>query len=246
MTRTISLGLAATALALTSACAQEPVDASNTEAIEQIVENYILENPEVIEAALIALSEKRDAEERAMTLAAIEDNQGALISAADPFIGAEDAPVSVIVFSAYSCGFCKRATPFVTDLPEAYDQKVRVVFKETPVAAPNLEKAALAAIAAHRQGKYLEMHRALMELDNSSGYEPEIIDAAAEEAGLDVLKMRADMKSIEVQKTLADSKSLARTLGITGTPNFVIGTEHVIGYRPELIAEAIEAALAES
>jgi protein-disulfide isomerase len=127
-----------------------------------------------------------------------------------------------------------------------YDNKVRVVFKEFPILSTESEKAAQAAIAAGKQGKYLEMHMALMELDNGSGFGPEAIDAAAESAGVDVAKMRADMKSIPVQKAVADAKSLARTLNITGTPNFIIGNEMVSGADTQRVEALIEAALAES
>ncbi|MEO1189060.1 MAG: thioredoxin domain-containing protein, partial [Pseudomonadota bacterium] len=201
MTRTLSMALAATAIALTPACAQESVNTADKEAIEKIVYDYIMENPEVIEDALIALSEKRAAEEAALAMAAIADNQDALINnAADYSIGPADAPVTVVEFFDYRCGFCKRSAQWATELPEKYDNQVRVVFKEFPILSTESEKAALAAIAAGKQDKYIEMHMALMELDNGSGFGPEQIDAAAESIGVDVAMMRADMKSIEVQK----------------------------------------------
>lgn len=247
MTRTFGMAIAATAIALTPACAQERVDTASKEAIEKIVYDYIMENPEIIEEALISLQEKRQAEELALAEAAIADNQDALFNnAADFSIGPADAPVTVVEFFDYRCGFCKRSTEWVLGLPEQYDNQVRVVFKEMPILSTESEKAALAAIAAGKQDKYVEMHTALMELDNGSGFGPEVIDQTAESIGIDVDKMRADMKSIDVQKAVADSKSLARTLGITGTPNFVIGTQNVAGADIASVEAIIEEALAES
>jgi len=247
MTRLFSMAAAATAIALTPACAQSQVDTADKEAIEKIVYEYIMENPEIIEDALIALSEKRAAEEAELAMAAIADNQDALINNPDDYsVGPADAPVTVVEFFDYRCGFCKRSAEWATQLPEKYDNKVRVVFKEFPILSTESEKAAQAAIAAGKQGKYLEMHMALMELDNGSGFGPEAIDAAAESVGVDVAKMRADMKSIPVQKAVADAKSLARTLNITGTPNFIIGTEMVSGADTQSVEALIEAALAES
>jgi protein-disulfide isomerase len=201
MTRTFSMALAATAIALTPACAQEQIDTASREAIEKVVYDYIIENPEIIEEALIALTEKRQLEE--------DERTRTLIS-------------------------------------EKYDNQVRVVFKELPILSTESEKAALAAIAAGKQGKYVEMHMGLMELDNGSGFGPDMIDQVAESVGVDVAKMRADMKSVEVQKTVADSKSLARTLGITGTPNFVIGTEFVPSADITQVEALIQTALADS
>ena len=246
MNRMFGMAVAATAIALTPACAQE-VDASNKEAIEKIVKDYILENPEIIEEALIALNAKREAEEAAVAMAAIADNQDALVNnAADFSVGPADAPVTVVEFFDYRCGFCKRSAEWAINLPEQYDNQVRVVFKEMPILSPESEKAALAAIAAGKQGKYVEMHMALMELDNGSGFDTDAINGAAEAAGVDVTLMRADMASVDVQKAVADSKSLARTLGITGTPNFIVGTNQVPGADTASVEALIEAALAES
>lgn len=247
MTRKFSLAIAATAIALTPACAQEQVGTADKQAIEKIVSDYIMENPEIIEDALIALSEKRAAEEAQVAQAAIADNQDALINNPGDFsIGPADAPVTVVEFFDYRCGFCKRSAEWATELPEKYDNKVRVVFKEYPILSAESEKAALAALAAGKQGKYIEMHMALMEQDNGEGFGPEQIDAVAESVGVDVATMRADMKSIDVQKTVADSKSLARTLGISGTPNFIIGTNQVSGADIQQVEALIETALAES
>lgn len=247
MTRALYLAFAATAIALTPACAQSQVDTSDKEAIEKIVADYILENPQIIEDALIALSEQRAAEEAELARAAIADNQDALFNnAGDFFVGPADAPVTVVEFFDYRCGFCKRSAQWALELPEKYDNQVRVVFKEYPILSAESEKAALAALAAGKQDKYVEMHMALMELDNGSGFGAEQIDAVAESVGVDVAKMRADMKSIDVQKTVADAKSLARTLGISGTPNFIIGTEQVSGADTRQVEALIESALAES
>ena len=97
MARIFSFALAATAIALTPACAQEQVGTADKAAIEKIVADYILENPEIIEDALIALSEKRAAEEAAQASAAIAENQDALINnAADYSIGTTADAVSLV------------------------------------------------------------------------------------------------------------------------------------------------------
>ena len=161
-------------------------------------------------------------------------------------IGPADAKVTVVEFFDYRCGFCKRSASWATALPEKYDDQVRVVFKELPILSAESEKAALAALAAGKQDKYIEMHMALMELDNGTGFGPDVIDAAAESVGVDVARMRADMKSVDVQKTVADSKSLARSLGISGTPNFIIGTELVPSADITQVEALIQTALADS
>ena len=244
MNRLTGFLLAATAIALTPACAQQ-VDTSDKTAIEKVVYDYIMANPEMIEEALIKANQNRLDAAAAVTREAIAANQDALFNnAADNFVGPADAPVTVVEFFDYRCGFCKRTAEWAINLPEAYDNQVRVVFKELPILSPESEQAALAAVAAGKQGKYVEMHMALMELDNGSGFGPDVIDAAAKAAGLDVALMRADMKSLPVQKTVADAKSLARTLGIDGTPNFIVGTDQINGADTQAVEALIEAALA--
>ena len=123
-----------------------------------------------IEEALIALTEKRQAEEDQRTRDAIAENTDRLLnSPGDYSIGPADAKVTVVEFFDYRCGFCKRSASWATGLPEKYDGDVRVIFKELPILSTESEKAALAAIAAGKQGKYIEMHMGLMELDNGSG-----------------------------------------------------------------------------
>ncbi|MEM9054625.1 MAG: thioredoxin domain-containing protein [Pseudomonadota bacterium] len=245
MQKYLPLTLAVSALVLTPACAQQEVDTSDRAAIENVVREYILENPEIIEEALIALQAKRNAAEMESARDAIANNADALFNTASDYsVGPADAPVTVVEFFDYRCGFCKRSAEWAVNLPEQYDGQVRVVFKELPILSAESEKAALAALAAGQQDKYLEMHVALMELDNGSGFGPDAIDSAAKEAGVDVVKMRADMNSMDVQKQLADMKSLARTLDINGTPNFIVGTSQVPGADTNAVQALIDAELA--
>lgn len=247
MRRSFSLALPIAALMLTPACAQDQVDPTNREAIEEIVRSYIIENPEIIEEALIELSNRERLAELERARENIASNQDALFNnAADYSIGPADAPVTIVEFFDYRCGFCKRSAEWAVGLPEQFDNQVRVVFKEYPILSPESEKAALAAVAAGKQGKYVEMHMALMALDNGSGFGPEQIDEVAESVGVDVTKMRADMQSIEVQTAVADAKALARTIGISGTPNFIIGDNVIPGADEARIEDLIEAALADS
>ena len=244
MTRKLAPLAALTLVALTPACAQGDVDVANKDAIEQIVRDYIMENPEIIEEALIARAQRQQAEETQAVQAAIDENMDAIYnSPADFSIGPDDAPVTLVEFFDYRCGYCKRSADWTLDLPEKYDGKVRVVFKEFPILSAESEKAALAALAAGEQGRYAEMHRELMELDNSSGFKPEAIDAAAKRAGVDVDKMRADMKSVRLQKVVADNKSLARSIGVDGTPAFFVGNQHVPGANTASVAQLLDDAI---
>ena len=217
-------------MTVTPACAErQPAPGSKAE-MDALIRAYILENPEIIEEALIQLRERERASEQNQQAALIADNQSRLINnPADYSVGPDDAPITVVEFFDYRCGYCKRSASWTMALPEAFDNQVRVVFKEYPILSPESEQAALAAIAAGQQGKYEQMHTALMQLDNAGGFGPQQIDEVAKSVGVDVLQMRADMQTAPVIAALEDSMRLGRDIGVSGTPNFIIGNQMVPG-----------------
>lgn len=240
----ISLFVAtAMSLAFLPACAQDtPADPLTRGDIEEIVADYIRENPEIVEEALITLTERERAREREAARGAIAENREALVGLADdPAIGPEDAPVTVVEFFDYRCGFCKRSADFVAGLPAKNEGEVRVVFKEFPILSPESEAAARAALAAQRQGKYFELHMAFME--TSSKLSDADIDRIAGDIGLDVDQLRADMNSPEITRKIEETKALAREIGVTGTPAFVIGDELVRGADTQKVNALIEIGL---
>ena len=236
------LALLAGGLLLLPACAQgrNPDRAE----MERIVREYILANPEIIEEALIALTEKEKQNEAIALQAAISDNWDKLYALpTDYSVGPADAPVTVVEFFDYRCGFCKRSAQWASQLPEVYDGQVRVVFKELPIFGGISETAARAALAAGRQDKYLEMHLALMNIRSNDELTEQKIDELAREIGLDVQKMRSDMDSPAIRQQLADMESLGRALRVNGTPAFFIGNEHVAGADTRRIEQVIAGAL---
>ncbi|HPF24608.1 MAG: DsbA family protein [Hyphomonas sp.] len=245
MIRPLFVTAAFALVAMTPACA----DASKSTAmerseIESIVHEYIVNHPEVIEEAIIALNARDRAEAAQAAKDAIADNHDKLYNlATDHFIGPADAPVTVVEFFDYRCGYCKRSMDYVQGLPAQYDNKVRVVFKEYPIFGGISEDAALAALAAGKQGKYNDMHKALMGLKSNDELTDKKIDALAEGLGLNVKKMRADMKSTELKKQLDDMQKLGHTLNLGGTPGFYIGETAIEGADQNGIEKAIEAAL---
>ena len=98
------------------------------------------------------------------------------------------------------------------------DGKVKLVLKELPILGPESLLAAKSALAAHKQGRYAELHAALMK---APATDLATIDALATGLGLDMDKFRVDREA--VMPILEKNHSLANTLGINGTPAFVIG-----------------------
>lgn len=236
------IAMAIAGLLLLPACAQGG-NPDRTE-MEKIVREYILANPEIIEEALIALTEREKQNEAVVVRAAIADNWDRLYSVASDYaVGPADAPVTVVEFFDYRCGFCKRSAHWAAELPAAFNGQVRVVFKELPIFGGVSESAAKAALAAGRQGKYVEMHLALMDIKSNNDLTEQKIDEIARGLGVDVTRMRADMVSSAVIQQLAEMESLGRALRISGTPAFFIGNEYVAGADTRQVEMLIAAAL---
>ena len=104
---------------------------------------------------------------------AITENAGEIYR--DPnadIAGNPNGDITVVEFFDYNCGYCKRGLHDIIKLVEG-DPNVRVVFKELPILSKGSEEASRIAIAAGKQGKYWEVHRAMLEtkgmLNEASG-----------------------------------------------------------------------------
>lgn len=189
-------------------------------AIRSIVREYLLEHPEVLEEAISVLQARRQA-------GLIGHYEEALNDPTDAFIGGNPkGDVTVIEFFDYRCGYCKSVRESLVRL-RAEDKNVRFVYRELPVLGPQSEAAARAAIASRKQNKYPEFHEALMASRGS--FSDEMIMAVAKRTGLDVAKLREDMKDPSIDGTIERTRRLAEALDITGTPGFIFGSAIVPG-----------------
>jgi protein-disulfide isomerase len=211
--------------------------------IKALVAETLRENPELVLEALQAL-EARQAEAQAATAAsALIEERGILERDPNaPSFSNPDGDVTIAEFFDYNCPYCKRAMPEVNALI-AEDTNVRVVLREWPILSEGSAFAARAALASRQQGKYAEMHDALMTMRGK--VEAEAVLRIAGEVGLDVEKLKIDMRSPEVEEHIATSMRLAEALGFNGTPSFVVGDQLIPGFveKPQLV-EAVTAARA--
>ena len=214
-----------------------PAQQMTNEQVKQLALEAILENPQIIMQA-VAILEKRERER-----AASGANTVRLQLEQDPNspnLGNPDGDVTVIEFFDYNCPYCRKAGQTVQELL-ALDANVRVIYREWPILGEDSVFASRAALAARAQGKYEEFHWALM---NGEGRASEAsILKLARHLDLDVEKLQADMTSPAVEAHIAQSSALARTLGFTGTPAFIVGDRTAPGM---LSTDEITAMVAEA
>lgn len=195
--------------------------------LDKAIEQYIRSHPEVIEQSLQALEAKREAEEKTRQKAALAKRQQDLLNdPSSPVSGNPDGEVTLVEFFDYRCGFCKRAAGAVTQIQKD-DPRVRVVYKDFPILGEPSELAAKAALAANLQGKHQVFHEAALASKNEMT-KAELLRIAGE-LGLDAARLETDMANPEWQSVIERNRALARDLGITGTPGFIVGTELVPG-----------------
>jgi len=229
-------------LSTLSGCAdaQQRSTPANKGEIEIIVKEYLLENPEIIRDALIILKEK---EER-QSIVAVQDELRN--DKRDYSIGPKNAKVTVVEFYDYNCSFCKRSTGWIQDVMKEHPNDVRIIFKELPILdrrTGTSRNAAKAALAAGKQGKYNEMHFALMAASDLSD---KFITSTAIKLGLNMKKFKADMQSDAFDEHLEDTMILATQIpALTGTPFFIINEKFVPSGDTVALQNMLDEALAE-
>lgn len=210
------------------------------EAIEKIVREYLMKNPEVIIEAVQELEKRQTANREQAAKQTIAQRKAELVSdPGTPVGGNPEGDVTIVEFFDYHCGYCKRAHPTMQSVLKA-DPKIRVAYKQMPILTPNSRVAAAGALAAAKQGKYREMHHALMEARGELTKE-RVLQIAAD-LKLDKDRLAKDMESPEIGQQIDRSLALAKALGIDGTPAFVIGDKVIPGAVDAAVIQAAVAA----
>jgi len=209
--------------------------------IEQTVDEYLTAHPEILLKALDLLREKsRTAEADAGRSRLSEVRNDLQSDIPKTFAGNPDGDITIIEFFDYRCGYCRKAHPVVARLISA-DPGIKVIYRDFPILGDMSVEAAKASLAAARQDKFLPLHNALMEVE--SGLDSDKILQLADNLGIDTERLIRDMESDLVADQISKNHSLARHLGIRGTPAFVIGKNIAPGFleysdMQKLVAEA--------
>jgi protein-disulfide isomerase len=195
--------------------------------VEEIIHEYILNHPEVIlESLRLRQERQRTAEKERARETILARREELLHDPTSPISGNPNGDVTVVEFFDYRCPHCRAAFGTVKKLLED-DSSLRFVYKEFPILGEESLLAARAALAAQRQSKYFPFHEALME--SAQPLTRPVVLQIAKLVGLDVEQLKTQMEAPEITAIIEKNQALARSLGISGTPAFVIGSELVPG-----------------
>ncbi len=185
----------------------------------RVIHDYLVTNPEVLNEAMDALQRKQAKSQLAGVKQSVET----------PFPGAvlgnPNGSVTLVEFTDYACGYCRRSLPDVAQLL-AKNPNLRIVVRELPIISPHSPDAARMALAAAEQGKYATFHDAMFA---AGQVDPQAIEAAAKQAGLDMDRAHKVAASQVVAQELSRNLDVAGRLGFSGTPSWVVGDRLISG-----------------
>lgn len=160
-----------------------------------------------------------------------------------PTKGPDDAIVTIVEWSDFQCPFCNRVSPTLARIEDEYGDKVRLVFKHMPLSIhPQAPQAHAAAEAAHRQGKFWEMHDRIF--SNQRDLSVATLESHARAIGLDMDQYAKDVADASIKQRIDADMAQASELNVTGTPAFFINGRFLSGAQPfENFKRVIDAAI---
>ncbi len=227
--QTLSLLALGTAFAFHASAFAEPLSGDQVTQVKQVIHDYLVSNPQVLVEASQALQKQEAQQVEQKAQSAIGENANVIFAdPASPVAGNAKGDVTIVEFFDAQCPHCKDMKPILETLRKN-DPNLRIVFKELPIFGNSSRTAAAAALAAYQQGpdKYLQFHNALM--DASNPLTTDKVMTIAKSVGLNIDQLNKDMNSDAVKKQIEDNFKLAQSLGLMGTPTFVISKWQVGG-----------------
>ena len=193
----------------------------NENEVKDIVKEYLLENPEIVKEALDNYRIKEAELRNRALVAKLQTSRAALERDPNtPVIGNPDGDITIVEFFDYNCGYCKMMFPKVWEYVQN-DGNIRWVLKDMPSLSETSDLAARAGLAANKQGKYFEMHQAM--ITHSGQLTEKDIITYAKSSGLDMEKFNQDRKDKALDKILNANRILASRFEFRGIPDFIIG-----------------------
>jgi protein-disulfide isomerase len=195
--------------------------------LDQAIHDYLMAHPEVVVDALKAAQQQADAQAAEQSRRVISTKRKELLDSPDDLVqGNPKGDVTLVEFFDYRCPYCKQVEPSLDALLKE-DRKLRIVYKEFPILGEASVYATRAALAAKKQGKYAEFHRAMMATKGDIG--DETVLNVATSLGLNVGKIKTDMGAPEIEKLIDKNYGLADALNIQGTPAIIVGDTLIPG-----------------
>jgi len=222
-------------LAATFASAQDFTNMTDTQtqAFGAAVRAYLLDNPEVIMEAVDILQQRQQQATANTDEQLVSQYADQLFNDGFSHVsGNPDGTITIVEFSDYKCGYCKKAYPEILQLIDS-NPDIKFILKEYPILGAEsvlASRAALSVLVNDGNDIYEKYHDALM---RENGPLTELsLPMIAETVGADSAKMMETMNTPLITQMIQTNRTLGQHMQISGTPTFVIGTQMLRGYVP--------------
>lgn len=176
----------------------------------------------------------------------VDQNPGALVRDHSPTLGDPDAKVQIVEFIDPACGTCRAFYPAVKQMMAEQPGRIRLVLRYAPF-HPNADYVVALVEAAGKQDKYWETLEALLAVQDAwvvnHAVQPEQVWLQVQGLGLDLERLKNDMKAPEIARLIAQDLDDARVLNVTKTPEFFVNGKPLpsFGFEPllQLVNEAL-------
>lgn len=198
--------------------------------VEEVIAKWVEANPKAIIAS-VANMQKKAMEDQ------VKEAQKNIGTKKDELFGDKNAPqyspsgydMTIVEFFDYSCGYCKKAQNTVEELLKS-DAKLRIIYKELPILGQASEEMSTVALAVNiiDAKSYKKFHDAMMK-SNERGKAAAI--KTAKSIGISESKLNEVLKNDKdkIAAMIQENRMLASSIGINGTPGFIIGEELIPG-----------------
>ncbi|MBU6140278.1 MAG: DsbA family protein [Proteobacteria bacterium] len=202
----------------------------NVEDVEKVVAKWIEANPHIVIQSVNNM-QKKAAEDR------LKNSQKNIVTKKDEIFNdatsanysPEGYDVELVEFFDYACGYCKKAQATVDELLKS-DKKIKIIYKEFPILGqPSLEMSQVSiAVNMAYPESYKKFHDALMKT-NERGKAAAL--KAVKSVGLNSAKVEEILKNQKdkIDSVIQANLALGNSVGINGTPGFIIGEELIPG-----------------
>lgn len=173
--------------------------------------------------------------------------QAALTREHSPRLGNPQARVEIVEFLDPACETCKRFYPLVKDLIAAHPERIRLVLRYAPF-HENADQVVALLYAADRQGRHREALEALLAAQDDwvahHAAQPERVWPHLEGLGLDMERLRLDLKDAAIAAQIAQDLEDARVLNVTRTPEFFVNGRPLPSFGYDQLEALVDEALA--
>ncbi|WP_199724928.1 DsbA family protein [Noviherbaspirillum saxi] len=178
---------------------------------------------------------------------ATSQNSEALVRFHSPSLGNASAPVHIVEFLDPACEACRAFYPFVKELMAAHPEKIRLSIRYAPF-HQGADQVVKVLEASRKQGKYWQALEALLVAqpqwapDHSAHLD--LVWPHLEGLGLDMSRLKEDMKSQELVQLIEQDLQDVKTLNVKGTPEFYVNGKPLPSFGPEQLQKLVEQELA--